>query len=77
MYPGLHQKKYGQQSREVILHLYSALVRPYLGHCIQLWSPQHGKDMDLLEQSKFKKVFSKGHRSKDESKPQTDNTHHI
>jgi len=36
-------------SREGILPLCSTLVRPHLESCIQLWNPQHRKDMELLE----------------------------
>jgi len=38
------------KSMEVILPLYSALATCHLESCVQLWTSQHRKHMDLLEQ---------------------------
>ena len=46
---GCIKRSVASRSREVLLPLYSVLMRPHLEYCIQMWYPQYRRDVDLFE----------------------------
>ena len=45
----LYRRNITYKEKKLIIHLYKAIVIPYLEYCIQAWRPYCEKDIDTLE----------------------------
>ena len=46
---GCIKRSVASRLRELILPFCSTLVRRHMGYCVQMWSPQYRRNMNLLE----------------------------
>jgi len=60
--PGCTKNSVASGSREVLLPIYPALVRPHLEYCVQFRAPHFKKDEELLEIIRGLEHLSRGER---------------
>ena len=60
------KRSMASRSMQVILPLYPSLVRPHLESCVQLWSPQHRKDLEQVQRRATKMIQGTEHLSYEE-----------